>query len=79
MLYLFLFFFQLNASVGADYWIDNAYKYKDHRAKSIQAKKIIIIGGSNALFGINSNIIEHVTGYPGVNLETHAGWDIDHF
>lgn len=78
-IYLLLYFFQLNASVGADYWISNAYKYKDYRAKSIQSKKIIIIGGSNALFGINSEIIQRITGYPVLNLAMHAGLDMDYF
>ncbi len=77
--YLLLFLFQLNASVGADYWVSDAYKYKDYRAKGMPSKKIIIIGGSNALFGINSEVIEKLTGYPVLNLASHAGLDMDYF
>ncbi|WP_373034128.1 hypothetical protein [Sulfurovum sp.] len=77
--YLLLFLFQLNASVGADYWVNDAYTYKDYRAKGMSSKKIIIIGGSNALFGINSEIIEKLTGYPVLNLATHAGLNMDYF
>lgn len=76
--YLLLFLFQLNASVSADYWVNDAYTYKDYRAKSMQSKKIIILGGSNALFGINSEVIEKLTGYPVLNLATHAGLDMDY-
>lgn len=79
IVYFLLFIFQLNVPVEADSWIDNAYKYKDYRAKKIQTKKIIIIGGSNALFGINSDLLENITGYPVVNLATHAGLDLDYY
>ncbi len=75
--YILTFFFQLHAPLKAEYWINSAYKYKDFKAKTIKKKKIIIISGSNSLFGINSEIIENITGYPVINLAVHAGLDID--
>ncbi len=76
-MYIILFFFQLGSPLKAEYWIDNSYQYKDFKAKSIKSKKIIIIGGSNSLFGINSTVIQKRTGYEVVNLATHASLDID--
>lgn len=76
-IYIILFFFQLGAPFKAEYWIDNSYQYKDFKAKSIRSKKIIIISGSNSLFGINSTVIQENIGYEVVNLATHASLDID--
>jgi hypothetical protein len=41
-------------------------------ADEIKSPKVIIIAGSNALFGVNSGIIEAAVGYPVVNLSAHA-------
>ena len=76
-IYTLLFYFQLGAPLNAEWWIKNLYTYKDVRAKNITSRKIIIIGGSNALFGINSELIKKKTGLPVVNLATQAGLDID--
>lgn len=37
-------------------------------------KKIVIVGGSNAGFGIDSVLLEEITGYPVVNMGLHAGF-----
>lgn len=78
-LYILLFCFQLGAPLEAEWWIGNTYTYKEARAKHIASRKIIIIGGSNALFGINSQIIEKKTGRPLTNLASHGGLDMDFF
>jgi hypothetical protein len=75
--YITMFFYQLKAPIPAEYWIDSTYKYKDYKAKTIKKKKIIIISGSNSLFGINSEKIHNITGFPVINLAVHAGLDID--
>tara|TARA_B100000401_G_scaffold378313_1_gene279239 strand:+ start:312 stop:1244 length:933 start_codon:yes stop_codon:yes gene_type:complete len=46
---------------------------KHKRAFSIQGKKIILNGGSNLAFGINSKLIEDSTGFPVSNLGIMAG------
>ena len=74
--YVMMFYFQLEAPIKAEWWINNSYYYKDFRAKNIKSKKIIIISGSNSLFGINSKLIETKTGYPVSNLAVHASLDI---
>lgn len=77
--YIILFFFQIGAPTKAEWWVHNTYLYKDYRSENIKQKKIIIISGSNALFGIDSEIIEKITHYPVANLATHGSLDIDFF
>ncbi len=77
VMYIVLFFYQLKSPLKAEYWIQHSYLYKDYRAKNIKTKKIIIISGSNSLFGINSEKIKEKTGYETVNLAVHASLDID--
>ena len=74
--YLLLFLYQLGAPLKAGYWIQHINQYKNYRADSIKRKKIIIIAGSNALFGVNSAIIEKKTGYPVANMASNAGLDL---
>ena len=42
--------------------------------KETNEPKIIIVGGSNAAFGINHQMLEEATGYKVVNLGLHAGF-----
>lgn len=42
--------------------------------KQTEGKKIIIVGGSNASFGIDEEMIEAETGYSVANLGLHAGF-----
>jgi hypothetical protein len=76
--YILLFYFQLGAPLEVEWWVNDILKYKDFKARNIASEKIIIIGGSNVLFGINSQVIAQKTGYPVVNMGTHGGLDIDY-
>ena len=71
-IYYACFRYQLGSPVQAEWWIKNVYQYKDYIADKIDSPKVIIIAGSNALFGIDSGIIEKAVGYPVVNLSAHA-------
>ena len=75
--YISLFVYQIGAPLHAEWWVHAMYQYKDYLADSCTQKKIIIFGGSNSLFGINSEVIAEKTGLPVVNLSTHAGLDLD--
>lgn len=75
-LYCALFYYQIGAHVKASWWLKNAYDYKDHIASQTASPKIIVLSGSNALFGIDSTIVEDRTGYPVVNLAGNADLDI---
>lgn len=50
-------------------WIDKKVNY----AHSIQDKKLIIVSGSNTLFGIDAERIEKECKIPTVNMGTHGG------
>ena len=78
LIYVLLFFYQLNAPVGASYWVDSLYKYKEYRMSKLDAPRLIIVGGSNVLFGINTEEVEKSTGYKVINFGVHAGMDFDY-
>lgn len=46
---------------------------KVNRLKAVDAQKIILIGNSNLIYGIDSELLEHLTGMPVVNLGFHGG------
>lgn len=70
--YLLLFNYQLGARVKAGWWVKNVYSYKTLVAENTPSPKILIVAGSNGLFGIDSAIIEQRTGMPVVNMAVHA-------
>ncbi len=57
----------------AEYWLRDAQIVKEHIARSARGPKIAIIGGSNALFGMDSRSLQKQIGLKVVNLATHAG------
>ncbi len=62
---------------AAEHWLVDVYAAKDHQAGSIGQPKIIVASGSNALFGLDSQILEEMTGMPVANLASHAGLPLD--
>jgi hypothetical protein len=77
--YYYCFTSQLGGGVKAEWWLKDVYSYKDHVAARMPSPKIIIISGSNGLFGMDSGIISTRTGYPVVNLAGHAALDLEFF
>lgn len=49
-----------------------ALKMKHERLEQLQSPKIIVIGGSNGAFGIDSKMLEDTFGLPVVNMAIHA-------
>ncbi len=47
-------------------------KYKYERLKSTDSPKVVLIGGSNLAFGINSKLLEEYLGMPVVNFGLYA-------
>jgi len=54
-------------------WLYEVYALKEDHAQSIHGRKIVIVSGSNALFGINSKMIEDQFNMPVVNDAVNAG------
>jgi len=46
---------------------------KEHRLYQLSSPKIVVIGGSNTIFNINSQSISDSTAYPVANMGLHAG------
>ena len=72
-LYTLMFLYQLGAPVAAEYWVYETKVAKLHVASRIKERKLVVLGGSSALFGIDSRRLEEATGLPTVNLAIHAG------
>lgn len=51
----------------------HAYADKVNRLQELEGERLIIIGGSNVTFGINSAKLADATGKPVVNMGLHAG------
>lgn len=78
-MYYAIFSLQLGANVEAEWWVKNIYSYKDHVAARTESPKILIVSGSNSLFGLDSGIISDKTVMPVVNLTGHAAMDMEFY
>ena len=78
LIHLSLFFYQLGAPVQAEYWLYESAIVKHSLIAAIKEPKLVVLGGSNALFGIDSTLLEHTLGIPTINLALHAGLSLEH-
>jgi len=67
-----LVYAQLGVPTHSSAWAFEINQKKFQRAMSIKGPKLLIAGGSGALFGIRAEQIEAQLNYPAVNLSTHA-------
>lgn len=59
------------------YWIAKVLTYQDELLEASKDKpRLIIIGGSNGLYGFDGNYLEKYSGYDVVNLAVHLGFDL---
>jgi len=73
-IYFGVFFYQFSFPLcRAELWIHKAQTIKRNLATSIPGQKLLIVGGSNGLFGVDSNLLETSLEIPTVNLSIHAG------
>jgi len=75
-LHLSLFFYQLGAPVKAEYWLHELKIVKRMIAVNIKEPKLVVLGGSNALVGIDASMLEEALGIPTVNLALHGALNI---
>ena len=57
-------------------WIQALYQRKDlalRRADSFHTGRLLVVGGSGTLLGVDAELIQRKLGVPTVNLGTHAG------
>ena len=72
VLYAAAFVYQLGAPVAAEYWVPEMRMVKLRTAARVPGPKVVIVGGSNALFSLDSALIERQTKRPTTNLSLHA-------
>lgn len=77
MVYVMFFCAQFNAPLRAEYWIRDEMILKKHLASRMPSPKIVIVSGSNGLFGLNSKMLSDYSGMPVVNATLHAGLPLD--
>ena len=73
MLWIIIVIAQLGAAHPHNQWITQSYAKKIAVARSIEGPKIVVVGGSAALFGIDSGRLEAALGRRAVNLGVTAG------
>jgi hypothetical protein len=65
--------FQLGVPTASSAWIKELTSRKQNAAAAISQPKIILLGGSATLFGLNASLIESELGLPVINGGLHAG------
>ncbi|NEQ35658.1 MAG: hypothetical protein F6K40_04845 [Okeania sp. SIO3I5] len=78
ILFLIVVWFQVDSPTESSRWIDKIQQIKLQQADSIKKPKLVVVGGSGALFGISCKAIKKSTDIPCINGGTHAGLDLDY-
>ncbi|WP_297845389.1 hypothetical protein [Pseudomonas sp.] len=72
-IWLLMLWGQMGKQVPQVQWVEKSYEYKLALAAAVQGPKLVIVGGSAAMFGIDSPSLERALGRPVVNLGVNAG------
>lgn len=72
-LWFLLVYFNFGIETQSSKWVNDVYIKKESIANNIEKQKIVIVSGSNSLFGFNSKKIEEEFGIPVINSAVHAG------
>ncbi len=64
---------QVGKPTKSSQWVWDVSKKKEHYAATLQSKKLVLVSGSNALFGVDSVMLSKAFGYPVVNDAVNAG------
>ncbi|NEO78411.1 hypothetical protein [Moorena sp. SIO4G3] len=78
LIFLLAVLFQIGAPTESSRWTDEIYTIKSNIANSIETPKLVIVAGSNALFGISCSQINKETFVSCLNGATYAGLGIDY-
>jgi hypothetical protein len=69
----FLICLYVPAPIAAEYWLRELIVVQHNLANSISSPRIIFLGGSNLLFGIDAREVEEATGIHALNMGMHGG------
>lgn len=64
---------QFHVGTPSSRWVFDAYQKKISTANNMQGNRLLIVAGSNALFGINTQKLENYWNRPAINLGVNAG------
>lgn len=78
LVFLSLVSFQIGSPTESSRWIYEINTIKSRIAKSINQPKLIVVSGSNGLFGISCKMIQKETEFPCVNGASNAGLQLDY-
>lgn len=76
--HVLLFHYQVGARVQSEYWLQGVRAVKQFLAGQIRMPKLLILGGSNAWFGLDARQMEAALGEPTINLATHGGFPLQY-
>lgn len=65
---------QTQYSNGWETYLNDWITYKQNIAAEIVSPKVVLLSGSNSLFGLSAEMMEQELGIPVINLGTHAGF-----
>ncbi len=71
-----LIIFQSGNPTLSSQWVYDAYQKKERIANSINGKKIVVVAGSNVLFGVDSKLLSKAFKLPVVNYGVNAGIEL---
>ena len=78
VLYFSVYTSLMGSPVVAEWWLGSSINKKEMLLSDIKEKKrIVVISGSNSLFGLDTKRIEEDTGIKAFNFGMHAGLDMD--
>jgi hypothetical protein len=69
---------QIGVPTEASRWVYDVITKKVQYAKTVRSPKLVVVAGSNGMFGIKTEMIEREMGIPSVNLASHAGLGVDY-
>jgi hypothetical protein len=76
-LYYHLFRYQFGAPIPASYDVSYWITWKKHLAENTPGKRLLIVGDSSSLFGVDSEALGKAIGRPVVNMSLHGGLPLD--
>lgn len=72
-LWLLMLAGQVGRPVPNTQWVEEAFNYKLSLSKAEQRPKVLLVGGSASMFGVNSTALSTALGRPVINLGVNAG------
>lgn len=60
-------------------WLRDIQFYKQQMLKEKEGNRLVVLSGSNSMFGVNSDLLGQLTGREVVNLSSHADIDITYY